>query len=150
MKLAEALQLRSDMTKRLQQLKQRLLNNARYQEGDEPAEDPLALLDEYARICGDYEQLIKRINLTNCAILSDGVTMTGLIASRDAMTMRLNTMRDFLDEASTKVMRHGAQEIKVLSSVNVPAMQKKIDELSQELRELNNKIQSINWTEELK
>lgn len=40
MKLAEALILRSDYQKRIEQLKNRLTNNAKIQEGDEPMESP--------------------------------------------------------------------------------------------------------------
>jgi hypothetical protein len=43
MKLAEALILRADLQKRIEQLKQRILNNVMVQEGDEPAEDPSQL-----------------------------------------------------------------------------------------------------------
>jgi hypothetical protein len=44
MKLAEALALRADLQARLAQLASRATTNARYQEGEEPAEDPNALL----------------------------------------------------------------------------------------------------------
>jgi hypothetical protein len=37
MKLAEALILRADNKKRFEQLRQRLMNNAKVQEGDKPA-----------------------------------------------------------------------------------------------------------------
>ena len=47
MKLAEALSLRTDVQKRLEQLKTRLLRNATVQEGEIPAEDPNILLTEY-------------------------------------------------------------------------------------------------------
>ena len=40
MKLAEALIERADLQRRLEQLKQRLNQNAQYQEGEEPAEEP--------------------------------------------------------------------------------------------------------------
>jgi len=46
MKLAEALMLRADIQKRIDQLKQRLLRNVKVQEGDRPAENPEALLSE--------------------------------------------------------------------------------------------------------
>ncbi len=46
MKIAEALALRSDIQKHLEQLKQRLVKNARIQEGDTPAEDPVELQSE--------------------------------------------------------------------------------------------------------
>ena len=50
MKLAEALIRRADCQKRLEQLKQRLLRNAKVQEGDEPAEVPATLLEERDRV----------------------------------------------------------------------------------------------------
>ena len=46
MKLAEALILRADLQKRLEQLRQRLILNAQVQEGEQPAEDPESLLRE--------------------------------------------------------------------------------------------------------
>ena len=46
MKIAEALALRSDLQKRLEQMKQRLVKNARIQEGDTPEEDPAELQSE--------------------------------------------------------------------------------------------------------
>ena len=44
MKLAEALQERADLNRRIEQLRYRLGNNALMQEGEKPAEDPAALL----------------------------------------------------------------------------------------------------------
>jgi ABC-type hemin transport system substrate-binding protein len=46
MKLAEALILRADTQKRIEQLKQRLNANARVQQGEKPAEDPKKLMTE--------------------------------------------------------------------------------------------------------
>ena len=46
MKLAEALQERADNSRRIEQLKVRLTDNALIQEGDQPAEDPQELLKE--------------------------------------------------------------------------------------------------------
>ena len=46
MKLAEALQERADLNRRIEQLRSRLLNNAMKQEGEEPSEDPKELLKE--------------------------------------------------------------------------------------------------------
>ena len=41
MKLAEALIVRSDYQKRIEQLRNRLLQNAKIQEGETPNEDPI-------------------------------------------------------------------------------------------------------------
>lgn len=64
MKLAEALVLRGDLAKRLEQVRARALRNARVQEGDAPAEDPSALMSEYDRLADELESLISRINRT--------------------------------------------------------------------------------------
>ena len=44
MKLAEALALRAETKRRIEQLRSRIVDNARYQEGETPAEDAAALL----------------------------------------------------------------------------------------------------------
>ena len=46
MKLAEALSIRKDLQKRVQQLGQRIQNNVKVQEGDEPSELPEELMKE--------------------------------------------------------------------------------------------------------
>ena len=48
MKLAEALQERADLNRRIEQLRYRLSNNVLVQEGEKPLEDPTALLEELA------------------------------------------------------------------------------------------------------
>ena len=44
MKLAEALSIRKDLQTHINDLRTRLVNNVKIQEGDEPAEDPKDLL----------------------------------------------------------------------------------------------------------
>ena len=62
MKLAEARQLRSDVRKR-KQLHQRIALSARTQEGEQPAEDPNALLAEVAELTDRLESLITGIRI---------------------------------------------------------------------------------------
>jgi len=64
-KLAEALALRADATRRIEQLRTRIVANARFQEGEEPAEDAQALLAEAGAVPDELEDLIRRINRTN-------------------------------------------------------------------------------------
>ena len=149
MKLATALSERADIQRRLSQLHTRLNNNAKVQEGDEPAEDPKALLKELDALLERLEWLMARINLTNSRTLADGVTVTELIARRDCLSKRLNILRGFLDTASEKVERYSQKEIKILSTVKVSQLQKQVDAVSKELRELDERIQGLNWTTEL-
>jgi len=58
MKVAEALALRADLQKRLEQLKQRLVKNARIQEGDKPEEDPVELQAELEKSAQELTLLI--------------------------------------------------------------------------------------------
>ncbi|MBR5980520.1 MAG: hypothetical protein IK035_00805, partial [Firmicutes bacterium] len=57
--------------------------------------------------------------------------------------------RTFLDNASSTVDRYSRSEIVIQSTVSVAKLQKQVDALSKELRELDEKIQELNWTTEL-
>jgi hypothetical protein len=65
MKLAEALRLRRDYSTRIEDLKSRIRENCKVQEGDEPAEDPMALLRELKVVDFKLAILITKINLVN-------------------------------------------------------------------------------------
>lgn len=86
MKLAEALMERSDLKTRIEQLAARLNENAKVQEGDEPAENPAELLDELNRLYARLERLMTLVNLTNARTLSDGEPLTALLARRDCLS----------------------------------------------------------------
>ncbi len=149
MKLAEALQERADLNRRIQQLQQRLGNNAVVQEGEAPAEDPAELLRELDGCAENLEQLIARINLTNCRAEVDGESLTALLARRDALKLRLGAYRDLAHSASQLGRRGMRSEIKLLSAVNVRELQKQVDQMAKELRVLDNSIQAANWATEL-
>lgn len=145
MSLAEALQMRADIKTQIAQLRSRLNDNAKVQEGEAPAEDPLRLIELLNAECSAYEELIRRINLTNAATVFEGQTLTALLARRDALSLELSIMRDFLRQASQRIDRYSKTEIKILPTVDVTAMQKTVDAKSKELRQLDAAIQKLNW-----
>lgn len=149
MKLAEALILRADLQKRLLQLRERLELNAHVQEGEQPAEDPAALLKELDALLAEQEDLIRRINLTNARTEAGGELLTALLARRDCLTEKISMLRDFLNTASNITGRTSRMEIKIHSTVPVAELRKQVDSLSKQLRELDIRIQSANWTAEL-
>lgn len=149
MKLAEALVQRSDMQKRIAQLRNRLMLNAKVQEGEKPSEDPKALLKELDALTNELEAFITRINHTNAQTLDNGESMSALLARRDCLRQRADILRDFLHEASATVMRGTRSEVVIRSTVNVAELQSGVDALSKELRELDVRIQALNWTTEL-
>lgn len=149
MKLATALAERSDIQNRINTISVRLDNNAKVQEGDVPAEDPKALMEELDRLIVRLEDLVARINLTNSGTVYEGKTITELFAHRDCLKKKVRVLRDFLDTASSRVTRMTRTEIKIVSTVPVSEIQKTVDGLSKELRNVDEKIQELNWTTEL-
>ncbi len=149
MKLAEALILRSDLQKRIEQLRVRLNNNAKVQENDEPSENPEELLNELDNNINQLKILIKQINRTNCVTVSNGQTLADLIAERDTLTLKSNILRGFLNIAGQKVNLYSTTEIKIMSTVDVPALQKEVDQLSKKIRETDTELQQANWLTEL-
>ena len=123
MKLAEALSLRADLQKRVIQLKVRLKDSAKIQEGDEPAEDVKEL----------YPEL-------------DNENLTRLMARKDVLTQRVSLMRDVLKHVVENDTRYGRNEVKYIRLVDVSALRKETDNYASQLRELDMRIQSLNWT----
>lgn len=150
MKLAEALILRADCQKRIEQLKSRLLRNARIQEGEAPAEDPSSLIAELESVAAELVGLIKRINKTNSlTVFADGRSIADALAERDVLVLRRSALADLAVLASTRHDRITRSEVKYFSTVNVSDTQRQADDLSKTYRELDARIQEVNWQTEL-
>jgi hypothetical protein len=145
MKIAEALALRADLQKRLEQLKQRLVKNARIQEGDTPEEDPAELQAELEKTAQQLTVLIQRINRTNAASPFGAGTLADALAERDVLKIRYNAYRELANAASTSQSRTTRSEVKFISAVSVAATQRKADDLAREYRELDTRIQEADW-----
>ena len=150
MKLAEALQERADLNRRIEQLRSRLDSNALVQEGEKPAEEPEQLLKELDGCVARLEELMAKINRTNCETVVEGKTLTEMIAHKDALLIRLSAYRDLVNSASQTARRATRSEIKILSTIHVQDKQRMVDEMAKELRLLDNKLQATNWTVDLK
>ena len=150
MKLAEALSIRKDLQKRIQQIGARLRDNVKVQEGDEPSEDPKELMKELDGCLNQLEDLIMRINLTNVQTTNEtGKTLTQMMAEKDVLTLRVSTLRDTFDRASSQNDRYSRSEIKMVTIVDVKQLSKQIDEYSTKLRKLDIEIQALNFQTEL-
>ena len=111
MKIAEALALRADLQRRLEQLKQRLVKNARIQEGDAPEEDPAELQSELEKSARELTLLIQRINRTNAASRFGAGTIADALAERDVLKIRYNVYRELANAASTAQGRTTRSEV---------------------------------------
>lgn len=154
MKLAEALALRSDASKRFEQLRSRAQANARYQEGEAPAENAAELVAEADRVLGELEELISRINRTNAATrLDEDLTVTDAIARRDVLRLRHSLYTSVADAASGKsgpgMARQMRSELRYVSAVTVSQLRTAADEAAKQHRELDVRIQQANWETDL-
>jgi hypothetical protein len=149
-KLAEALALRADATRRIEQLRTRIVASARFQEGEEPAEDAQALLTEAGAVLDELEGLIRRINRTNAAtsIGSEG-TITDALARRDVLRTRHSVLTAAADAAAGRSQpgmgRQLRSELKMLAALPVAQLRADADGLARQIRELDVRIQQSNW-----
>ena len=150
MKLAEALSIRKDLQKRIQQLEQRIKSNVKVQEDEEPLEDPNDLMKELHSCLIQLEELIGRINLTNIKTKNaEGLSITQLMAKKDTLTMRIGILRNIYSEATNIVNRYSSSELRIECVIDAKQLSKQIDDYSSSLRKLDIEIQSLNFLTEL-
>jgi hypothetical protein len=152
MKLAEALALRADANRRIEQLRSRITHNARYQEGEEPAEDAAALLSRTGEVCAELESLIRRINRTNASARLGAGTITDAIARRDVLKLRHGVIAAAADAAVSQNRGWGRQlrsELTYISALPVADLRAQADDVARQIRELDIDIQRINWEVDL-
>jgi hypothetical protein len=53
------------------------------------------------------------------------------------------------ETASTRQDRYSKSEVKFVATVSVAALQKQVDQLSKRFRELDTRLQELNWSTEL-
>ena len=154
MKLGEALAERADATRRVEQLRARVVSNARYQEGETPAEDASRLLAEAGEVLDRLEALVRRINRTNAATaMGDHGTISDALARRDVLRARHAVLTASADAAVGKdrggYVRQMRSELRMLSALDVAAVREQADEAARELRRLDIRIQQTNWEVDL-
>jgi hypothetical protein len=150
MKLAEALAERSDCQTRLEDIKKRLTRSARVQEGEQPAEDSTELLVESRRVFVRLLDLIGSINRTNAqTAFDDKRTISDAIAERDITGKKRDFLAAVADAASTRQDRYSKSEVKFVATVSISQLQKEVDQLSKQFRELDTRLQELNWQTEL-
>jgi hypothetical protein len=150
MKLAEALAERSDCQKRLEELRKRLVRSARVQEGEEPAEDTAKLLVEVARVFARLQELISDINRVNAKTAFDRErTISDAIAERDVMGKRRDFLAGIAEAGSTRQDLYSKSEVRFVSTVPVGTLHTEVDQLAKQYRELDTRLQELNWKTEL-
>ena len=155
MKLAEALLLRADRNRTLEQLKQRIQASARYQEGENPPEEARDLVAAASAVLDELEILIRNINRTNSGtVMADGRTVTDALAERDVLRLRYSMLKVSVDAASGASQQVGfiratRSELKYMRALDVKDLRQQASDVARRARELDARIQQVNWTAEL-
>lgn len=150
MKLAEALILRADTQKRLRQLAERLHANLRVQEGEEPAMAPADMMKEFDEANRQLVHLVKSINRTNSTTpLDDSRTIADALVERDSISSHRQLYSDMITNLLGRHERYARTEIRYVTTMDADALQKQVDRLSKEFRELDTRIQELNWRTDL-
>ena len=150
MKLAEALAERSDCQIRIEEMKKRLIRSARVQEGDQPAEDTTELLAETERTFARMLELVSAINRTNSKTAFDNErSISDAIAERDVAGKRRDFLAGIAEAASTRQDRYSKSEVRFVATVSVGKLQTEVDQFAKRYRELDTRLQELNWKTEL-
>jgi Family of unknown function (DUF6847) len=146
MKLAEALLERKSAKLKIDNLQERLEENALVQDGDKPSESPESLMAELRDSLAKLESLIRAINAANnVAKLPNGVTVSDAIVRRDLLKLERLALERTVAAMSTRHLRFGRNEVKFVATVGQAKLRQEIDRLSKEWRELDAQIQAVNW-----
>lgn len=127
-----------------------MVRSARVQEGEQPAEDTAELLKEAERLFERLRLLVSAINRTNAATeFDEGQTISDAIAERDITGKKRDFLSSIADAASTRQDRYSKSEVKFVPTLSISQLQKEIDLLSKRFRELDTRLQELNWNTEL-
>lgn len=150
MKLAEALLLRSEYQKKIENLQSRLIANLKVQENDTPHENPEELLQEAFALNDQLCELVKQINARNNTVtLPTGQLLSEALADRDMLMKKRNLLASLTASANQRDFRLTRAEIKMTVTLPIGELQQQIDSLSRSFRELDIQIQALNWTVDL-
>ena len=150
MKLSEALIERAELQRKNAQLFSRIKNNTMVQEGDTPAENPQDLITEYEENMERLLFLIRKINATNNATPFDNDgNVADAIARRDNLKAKIELYRSVYESAMIRPQRYSPTEVKFVRCVDAKELQNIINKLSKQYREMDTKLQGINWTTDL-
>lgn len=150
MKLAQALIERKAIKTNMEELKKRIYQNAKIQEGDISIESPLVLIDELDVEIEKYTKIICRINETNNATqIDENLSMMEAIIQKDMLNFKYIIHKNLADKATPISDRYSQREIKYVSNIDISEIRKKVNLIAKEYRELDMKIQECNWNTEL-
>lgn len=146
-KLAEGLLLRADLLKKIEHLQNRIRPVLIVSDDKQPQENPDKLLAQMRKAIQDLESIIVRINKTNNETLVEGEgSLMEALAKRGALKMLSEKLRNI--RYAAQVDNSGDTTLK--TTIDIKKLQAEMDQAGRAFREIDSKIQEINWLTELK
>jgi hypothetical protein len=98
----------------------------------------------------EFTDLVKRINRTNAATpFEEGLTLTDALAERDALAIERSVLTSAIQSVAQPVNRYMRLELRSITTVNLGQLQKQVDDVARDYRELDTRIQAMNWAVDL-
>lgn len=146
MKLAEALIKRRDIDTAISNLNLCLEENIKVIEGVKPFENPDEIIATMCKLIDEQTELVQKINAVNSTtVTEDGKTLNELLTVREQLKRR----HKILDKAYKYAYRNGRyDETKFVITADMKNLKNKIAESAKDFRNLDNRIQAINWSTE--
>ena len=95
-------------------------------------------------------ELVSAINRTNSKTEFDNErSISDAIAERDVTGKRRDFLAAIAEAASTRQDRYSKSEVRFVSTVSVRQLQTDVDQLAKRYRELDTRLQELNWKTEL-
>ena len=147
MKLAEGLLLRADLLKKIEHLQNRIKPVLIVSDDKQPQEDPIVLLAQLRKAIQDLELIIVRINKTNNETIVEGEGLLyEALDKRDTLKMLSEKLRNIRQAAQI----YNTGETNLKATISIKNLQIEMDQTGRAFREIDSKIQEINWLTELK
>ena len=147
MKLAELLNHRADLQKRMKDIKQRINRNLLVQESEQPTEQPKELMKIFAELAAGWVKVVRVINTVNNKTSGTAEeSLSELVVKRDYLKMMYNMFVEAHTGLTPRMDRFSRSEIKQVPTTEAEAVRKECDNYAKQLRELDNLIQTLNWT----
>lgn len=147
MKLAEGLLLRADLLKKIEHLQNRIKPVLIVSDDKQPQEDPIVLLAQLRKAIQDLELIIVRINKTNNETIVEGEGLLyEALAKRDSLKLLSEKLRNIRQAAQI----YNTGETNLKATISIKNLQIEMDQTGRAFREIDSKIQEINWLTDLK
>lgn len=142
-KLAEALLLRADLLRKIEQLQNRIRPVLIVSDDKQPQEDPAKLMAQLRKAIQDLEALVVKINTTNNTTVVPGYgNLMQALARRDALKMLSEKLRTI--RYAAQINNSGEKVLK--TTIDIKKLQAEIDQTGRDFRALDSTIQEINWS----